>query len=856
MRTLLFALLLPVTVVHAQDPSPVIRQWMQDHHASIGLSIEEARAFTITSSHTDRKGVTYAYIQQHVHGLPVFGAVANFAIRDGEVIHFGNRLIANISDQAPSASPALDAIEALHRAADHLNISVIDARVLIEHSPVDLKLSSSGISHDPIPAKLIFQPVKDEGLRLAWDFTIRSTSSPNWWRSAVDAIDGRILRQTDLIVDCDHEEYRSAGTYNAMDDLAIAPPALMPPDGAGYRAFAFPTESPSHGPHELKLDPAHPIASPYGWHDTNGAPGAEHTITRGNNVFAYEDMADQDSPGYSPDGGGTLFFDFPYDQQQQPIDHLDASITNLFYTCNVLHDVWHRYGFDEASGNFQVNNYGNDGWGEDAVVAEAQDGGGNNNANFGTPPDGSSGRMQMYLWRTSGDSTLYITAPASIAGSYTNVIAGFGPPLPLVPITADIELVEDPVPPVNDGCETILNSAQITGSIALVDRGECTFVSKVEALQAAGALAVIVVNNVPGDPIGMGGSGGGDITIPSVMISQADGDLIKQALLDGPVNATLIGTENEEFRDSGFDNGIIAHEYGHGVSNRLTGGGLNVDCLWNEEQMGEGWSDYMGLVLTMRPGDGPTTVRGVGTFVRDQEIDGNGIRPAPYTTDLSINGYTYDDTNDPALTQPHGVGFVWATMLWDLTWAFIDQYGLDPDVYNGSGGNNMAIQLMMDGLKLQPCNPGFVDGRDAILMADQLNNGGVNECLIWNTFAQRGLGFSASQGSAFDRFDQLEAFDLPPACLNVGITDRSGISHDMILMPNPANDQVSITLKNALLKDAELRLIGSDGRTIMIERIPAGRITLDLGLGGIAPGIYVIELRSGDLVLKERLVVQ
>jgi hypothetical protein len=76
----------------------------------------------------------------------------------------------------------------------------------------------------------------------------------------------------------------------------------------------------------------------------------------------------------------------------------------------------------------------------------------------------------------------------------------------------------------------------------------------------------------------------------------------------------------------------------------------------------------------------------------------------------------------------------------------------------------MAIQLITDGLKLQPCSPGFVDARNAILLADQNNNGGANQCLLWEAFAKRGLGFSASQGSSGNRSDGTQAFDLPPAC--------------------------------------------------------------------------------------------
>src|SRR5690606_33423867 len=109
----------------------------------------------------------------------------------------------------------------------------------------------------------------------------------------------------------------------------------------------------------------------------------------------------------------------------------------------------------------------------------------------------------------------------------------------------------------------------------------------------------------------------------------------------------------------------------------------------------------------------------------------------------------YGATNNLGLTRPHGIGFVWSTMLWDLTWALIDEYGFDPDIYEGTGGNNIALQLVVDALKLQPCSPGFVDGRDAILQADVLANDGVNRCLIWSVFADRGLGLSASQGSSF-----------------------------------------------------------------------------------------------------------
>ncbi|MBX2980594.1 MAG: T9SS-dependent M36 family metallopeptidase [Flavobacteriales bacterium] len=841
----------------AQDATTVVRAWLQANHEAYGLEAADVADWTVTSASTDRKGVSYLYIQQRANGLPLQGAVANFAVREGRVLTFGNRLQVGVAARVPAVVGALDAEAALRHAALELGLGMPTGGVLRRTSSTELLLATNGVSHDPIPARLVYQPLRDGSIRLAWDLTIRSLVSPNWWHLSVDANDGSILHSTDHIVHCSHTPDQFTRPYSAWDELvrAPAPPAPMPMDGAGYRVFPFPTESPSHGDHVLVLDPSDATASPFGWHNTTGSPTPQYTITRGNNVYAYEDLANNNFPGYSPSGGPTLLFDFAYTPPQAPVDYLDASITNLFYTCNVLHDVLYRYGFDEQSGNFQVNNFGNGGLGNDEVIAEGQDGGGMNNANFGTPPDGDNGRMQMYLWRASSDSTLFVNSPLPIAGVYTNAVAGFGPPLPAVPIIADVVLAVDGVAPVNNACEGLTNAAEIAGKIALVDRGGCTFIAKVEALQAAGAVAVIVVNNVPGSPIGMGGSGGEGIVIPSVMISMDDGLLIKEALLDGPVNATLVGPSMEDLRDSGFDNGIIAHEYGHGVSIRLTGGGSNVDCLWNDEQMGEGWSDYLGIVFSMRAGDQATTSRGVGTFVRDQPNAGPGIRPAPYTTDMAVNPYTYGDTNDPALTQPHGVGFVWATMLWDMTWALIDQYGYNADLINGNSGNNVALQLVMDGMKLQTCNPGFVDGRDAILLADTLNNGGVNGCLIWNAFAQRGLGYSASQGSSFDRFDQQEAFDLPPACLGTSIAERVAET-GFILQPNPATQSTDLVLGSALGHDALVRLRSADGRIVRVLLLRAGGVRVPLDIADLAPSVYLVELQVNGRTSTGRLVVQ
>jgi hypothetical protein len=588
-------------------------------------------------------------------------------------------------------------------------------------------------------------------------------NTPDWWNIIVADTDLKVLDIYNYNRECKH-----TGTGNkshlhhkhSIDEHHAA----MATDATGvYKVFPFPVESPIFGSRTLIQDASDAVASPFGWHDTNGQPGAEFLITRGNNAFVYEDANDSDTPGYSPNGGNNLVFDFPYLFENSPLQNRDAALTNLFYWNNLIHDVLYHNGFDEESGNFQQNNYGRGGLQNDHVIVEGQDGGGTNNANFATPPDGSNPRMQVYLWYLGLGNFLRVLSPEPIAGGYSGSIATFGPEIPQVPITAEIVLVNDGSNSPTLGCNPLINANALQGKIAMFDRGECTFVSKVQNAQNAGALAVIIVNNQPNGVVQMGGSSS-TITIPVIMISQADGNLIKPYLAQG-VFAEFGGTGSGEVFDCSFDNGVIAHEYGHGVSNRLTAGPSVTTCLFNEEQMGEGWSDFLSLVFSHLPDQTANTPRGIGNFVTGNPTDGPGIRPFPYTRDMSVNPHTYISIRN--VSVPHGVGSVWCAMLWDLYWNLIDRYGFDPNLINGNGGNRVALKLVMEGMKLQACQPGFIDGRDAILLADDILYNGIHTCLIWHTFARRGLGLSASQGSSNNVLDGNQAFDVPFDCSEV-----------------------------------------------------------------------------------------
>jgi hypothetical protein len=465
-----------------------------------------------------------------------------------------------------------------------------------------------------------------------------------------------------------------------------------------------------------------------------------------------------------PNGGASLDFTAFLDlATQQPSQYQDAAVINLFYWNNIMHDLLYQYGFDEASGNFQENNYGNGGSGSDSVNADAQDGSGTNNANLATPSDGFNPRMQMFEWTPPNDAIVTVNSPASIAGDYTGASADFGAPLTATGVTGDFELVDDGSATGSEGCGALVGFT--SGRVAVIDRGTCEFGTKVLNAENAGAIAAIVVNNQGDGVITMGaGAQGNQVSIASAMIGQSDGDTIK-AELGGGVNGTLKDAGNAvPNRDSDLDAGIIAHEYCHGLSNRLTGGPNNVNCLSGNQQAGEGWSDLCTLFFTADAADTGTTARGVGTYSIFEPPTGQGIRPFPYSTDMGVNPLTYGELALGTLTIPHGIGTVWATAVWEVYWNLTDTFGFDSDLYSGTGGNNLAIQLVLDGMKLQPCNPTFLDARDAILQADAVNNGGANECLIWEAFAKRGMGVSANDGGSSSSLAVTEAFDVPSQC--------------------------------------------------------------------------------------------
>jgi len=800
-----------------QNPVETAIRHLQENKTQWNLTEADIADLVVTDNYVSTpSGASMVYLMQRYQGIKVYNAIYNVGIsKEGKVVHAASRIVPNIVNKVgASTSPSLTPEAAIAAALSHLNVAMSDVLVQKERkNEQEFVFEKGAYSNTDIKVNLQFFPTNENEVELAWEVVIDMVSNADYWNVKVDAVTGNVLGQHNYTTYCtfapDAYHNHDAACRNldnmrivtSAKTITVAPPVLL---GGSYAVFADQTvdgnlhthESPSHGDRNLLTGIENLTASPYGWHDTNGQNGPEFTITRGNNVHAYLDIdGSNNSQGDEPDGGAELLFDFPMDLDAEPETFQAASVTNGFFMSNVMHDFSYVYGFDEAAGNFQSNNYGNGGNGGDYVNMHIDDGSGTNNANFSTPPDGANGTMQMFLWNTTAASGLLtVNEPASVAGIYEVAHPGdWGGQIDMTPLTAEVAIVDDGTGfDGSKGCNELVNVADVTGKIAIVDRGLCQFSQKALMAQNAGAVGVIICNFEDTPPPLGAGDVAAQVTIPVIGIGLGlCTDL--RAFAGNGLSLTFVEQPTGSGPDNisgSLDNGIIAHEYGHGISNRLIGGGNSTGCLGNGEQMGEGISDFFSLVTTVKPGDSGDMGRGIGTFAQREDTDGGGIRRYPYSTDMSINPLTYKDIAGQA--APHPIGEIWTLCLWEMYWLLVDEYGFDEDLFNGTGGNNIAISLAIEGMKLTSCNPGYTDGRDGVLAADELMYGGANQCLIWKAFAKRGVGENADQASSFDANDGIENFERPIDCL-----DEIQIVKSVNELINPGEDiDVVIDVRN------------------------------------------------------------
>ena len=647
------------------DPFRGVKAFLNEHADLFGQGAEALQNATISrDSVTDHNGLRTVVWQQQLDGLPVFESVliGNITAR-GELVTVAGGFLPNASLMADSGTPnratfqvnpTVSAAAAIIAAAQNLGETLASGEVTSSGSTAGAGYAQFQVRQKAAYTRLVWLPLNRGNLRLCWEVILDRQTTRGRYHLLVDAESGAVHVRRSLI------RYISDATYNVYTSDSPSPfspgnqtPSTVQPPTVNRTLLTFGA-----------LDTT---ASPNGWINDGD------NETRGNNTdtFVDRDLDGQPDGGTRTQGNPNRVFDFPLDLTQDPLTYSNASAVQMFYWVNRYHDRMYQFGFTESAGNYQLDNFGRGGLGNDEIIAHVQAGadlGFNNNAFFSPAPDGINGEIAMFTW------------------SFPN--------------------------------------------------------------------------------------------------PERDGDL---------------------------DAEVILHESTHGLSWRLVGGGFALGTL-QSDGMGEGWSDFYALSILSQPSDDPDAAYAVGGYAGFQlgGLNQNyyyGIRHFPCCTDLSKDPFTFKDI-DPTQISPHaGVprspiypfdpqeasevhhqGEVWSVMLWEVRANLIHKYG--------PSANNLMIQLVTDAMKLTPAGPTFVDARDAILLADQVNNGGANYLDIWRGFAKRGLGFSAAAPRSSTTTGVVEAYDLPG--LQVAGVIVSGGNGNGVVDYNECND-LFVVLTNLTL---------------------------------------------------------
>jgi Zn-dependent metalloprotease len=346
----------------------VARNFLARHNSLFALSTASTEELKLENEDNDQ-GTSFLNYTQTVGGIKVFeGQVQVVVNKNGEVLNVREGFL--VDGPPRQRRGAMDEAKAIAKAFEHAGRNVFPS--FVENYS---RQSTTEMSRFANPLDLNLEEVLSEQnvvrvngeSRLAWHI-FAEVGPEEWYEILLDAYTGELLLRHNLY--------------------------LFEAQGTVY------TEAPDKGARQL--------ISFVGDTTINTAAGwmGASTVTTGNNVEAYLDTDANNVPDNNNGAGlstghasaANQNFTFPFDTTVDPRTQQAAVVTNLFYYNNVMHDFSYNLGFTETARNFQVNNFGRGGTGNDSVQAEAQDGSGTNNANFATPPDGSRPRMQQFLF--------------------------------------------------------------------------------------------------------------------------------------------------------------------------------------------------------------------------------------------------------------------------------------------------------------------------------------------------------------------------------------------------------------------------------------------------------------------------
>ncbi|WP_280154667.1 M36 family metallopeptidase [Piscinibacter sp. XHJ-5] len=641
-----------------------------------GKSESSVAALRQTDSRTSAGGVTHVRMEQQVAGLTVYGAYVKAALNArGELVQVIERTAA-ISGAPKAAS--ISESQALSAAMQRLHPAAQASFAAGARSGNTLQFAGGAFFHSDPRVTKVAVPMNDGSI--AEGYLVETwTRKSNELHHTLVGGDGTVLSV---------ERRTASDSYSVF----IEDPLKGPQTTVNGPA---PASTPGTTP------------SPAGW---LGSVAQSTFLITGNNVKGYLDT----DANNKPDSGGTAVADGNFltawngTVSPTTTSNKAVAVQNLFYLNNVIHDKLYTKGFTEATGNFQADNFGRGGRDGDPVLAEAHDGSGTDNANFATPNDGRSGRMQMYLWTGPGQShEVRVNSP--ISASYNAVPAAWGAVLNSTGVTGNVVLANDGAgTSTSDACESL--TGNLRGVVVLADRGSCDFVVKAANAQRAGAIGIIVANNQGTiETLVMGGDA--NIRIPGVMIGKNDGAALRA--LTSP-NVTLRKLPVQPLQlDASLDADVVFHEYGHGLTWRMIGGmsGPLAGAI------GEGASDTVAMFMN---GDDR-----IGEYSASNPA---GIRRAPYA------GYPlkYGDVKGE---EVHDDGEIYAAAMWRLMELF------------GTRREQLFTHFV-DGMNYTPSTPAFEDMRDGMLQSIANTTASATDCgLVWQAFAEFGIGQGA-QGIA------------------------------------------------------------------------------------------------------------
>ncbi len=596
------------------------REFLAQQSALFGLTSDQTQALVLAADYANPAGnMGWLEYRQEANGLPIFQGEIRFGFAaNGALAHVTSNLAPGLDYSRLTSAAALTPAQAAVRGAASIGYTIEAARIFPKAKTEDRRTTvlANGPFVQPIRTELLYFPIEPGVATLAYSMTLWEDIYA--YTVIVDATDGTLLWRKNITA---HQTQPATYSVYTSDSPSPWSPGgtlpgqgLQPPGISRTSVTLIGNETPN-------------TFNNLGW-ITDGV-----NVTTGNNVNAGVDLASPNGIDTNPPGqatGTNRVFDFSYspapggNDQPSTANSRNGAVTNLFYWTNVYHDRLYLLGFNEAARNFQTNNFGRGGTGNDAVLAEVQDYSGTNNANFSTPADGGAGRMQMYLFT-------------------------------------------------------------------------------------------------------------------------------------GPTPQ----------RDGALDGEVFIHELTHGLSNRLHNNGSGLGSQ-QAGGMGEGWSDFYARCLLSSADEDVNGVYASGGYVTYQlspTFTDNyyyGIRRFPYAVISSLgpngkphNPMTFGDIdlqqinalNDGAYppspvigitaSEVHNIGAIWCQMLLEVRARMITRLGW-------SVGNERALQIVTDAMKLDVSSPTIVQARDTIIAADNAAYAGDDVRDIRSGFAARGAGAGAT----------------------------------------------------------------------------------------------------------------